>query len=230
METAISHSDILALVVPPFREPSRVGRTLRQWFPNWWRPPTDVIVFQHSDGDWDRAHCTGDPIRGWRVTPDGPVEIPTDTEIDKSSVGPWYRSAAVFRFCVSSDFTRIIYSRLHGPRAGSGATYAIRQTNGEVSLADPTAQWRAQCRTTWFLRKAAASSLEHHLVYRFVRPVVAFWFATPRTPPLWQRDFFLVNCSVLRSLSASERSGVVKTFRCVPHFIRRNTCSTADGQ
>ena len=143
LETAISHSDILALVVPPFREPSRVGRTLRQWFPNWWRPPTDVIVFQHSDGDWDRAHCTGDPIRGWRVTPDGPVEIPTDTEIDKSSVGPWYRSAADFRFCVSSDFTRIIYSRLHGPRAGSGATYAIRQTNGEVSLADPTAQWRA---------------------------------------------------------------------------------------
>ena len=23
-----------------------------------------------------------------------------------------------------------------------------------------------------------------------VRSVVAFWFATPRTPPLWQRDFF----------------------------------------
>ena len=35
----------------------------------------------------------------------------------------------------------------------------------------------------------------------------------PRTPPLWQRDFFLVNCLVLRSLLASERSGVVKTFR-----------------
>ena len=45
------------------------------------------------------------------------------------------------------------------------------------------------------------------------RSVVAFWFATPRTPPLWQRDFFLVNCFMLRSLSASERSGVVKTFR-----------------
>ena len=36
----------------------------------------------------------------------------------------------------------------------------------------------------------------------------------PRTPPLWQRDFFLVNSFVLRSLLASERSGVVKTFRC----------------
>ena len=54
------------------------------------------------------------------------------------------------------------------------------------------------------------------LVCRFVRSVVAFWFATPRTPPLWQRVFFLVNCFVLRSLLASERSGVVKTFRCVP--------------
>ena len=43
--------------------------------------------------------------------------------------------------------------------------------------------------------------------------VVAFRFATPRTPPLWQRDFFLVNCLVLRSLLASVRSGVVKTFR-----------------
>ena len=36
----------------------------------------------------------------------------------------------------------------------------------------------------------------------------------PRTPPLWQREFFLVNCSVLRHLLASERSGVVNTFRC----------------
>ena len=64
------------------------------------------------------------------------------------------------------------------------------------------------------LRKAAASSLERRLVCRFVRSVVARWLATPRTPPLWQRDFFLVNSFVLRSLLASERSGVVKTFRC----------------
>ena len=48
-------------------------------------------------------------------------------------------------------------------------------------------------RITWFLRKAAASSLEHRLACGFVRSVFAFWFATPRTPPLWQRDFFLVN-------------------------------------
>ena len=74
----------------------------------------------------------------------------------------------------------------------------------------------AHRRLTWFLRKAAASSLEHRLVCKFVRSVVAFWFPTPRTPPLWQPDFFLVNCSVLRPLLASERSGVVKTFRCTP--------------
>ena len=53
-------------------------------------------------------------------------------------------------------------------------------------------------RTTWFLRKAAASSLEHRLICRVVRSVVAFWFATPRTPPLWQRDFILVNYFLLR--------------------------------
>ena len=40
-----------------------------------------------------------------------------------------------------------------------------------------------------------------------------FWFSTPRTPPLRQRGFFFVNCLVLRHLLASERSGVVKTFR-----------------
>ena len=70
-----------------------------------------------------------------------------------------------------------------------------------------------QRRATWFLRKAAASSVEHRLVCRFVRSVVANWFAAPRTPPLWQRDFFLVNYSLLRRFLASERSGVVKTFR-----------------
>ena len=44
-----------------------------------------------------------------------------------------------------------------------------------------------------------------------------FWFAAPRTPPLWQRGFFLVDCFVLRRLLASVRSGVVKTFRCAAH-------------
>ncbi|WDQ16150.1 hypothetical protein [Rhodopirellula sp. P2] len=44
------------------------------------------------------------------------------------------------------------------------------------------------------------------------------WFATPRTPPLWQSGFFLVNCFVLRRLLTSVRSGVVKTFRCVPRL------------
>ena len=48
-------------------------------------------------------------------------------------------------------------------------------------------------RLTWFLRKATASSLEHHLVCQVTRFGDVFWFATPRTPPLWQRGFFLVN-------------------------------------
>ena len=47
----------------------------------------------------------------------------------------------------------------------------------------------------------------------------AIWFATPRTPPLWQRGFFLVNCLVLRCLLASARSGVVKTFRCATRVV-----------
>ena len=42
----------------------------------------------------------------------------------------------------------------------------------------------------------------------------------PRTRPLWQRGFFLVNCLVLRRLLASVRSGVVKTFRCRALAIR----------
>ena len=48
----------------------------------------------------------------------------------------------------------------------------------------------------------------------FIHSVIAFWFVAPRTPFLWQRDFFLVNCLGLRSLLASVRSGVAKTFRC----------------
>ena len=59
------------------------------------------------------------------------------------------------------------------------------KTNGHSTV--------VQCPLTWFLRKAAASTLERRLVYTVVHSVVAFWFATPRTPPLWQRDFFLVN-------------------------------------
>ena len=32
-----------------------------------------------------------------------------------------------------------------------------------------------------------------HLAWRVNRFGDVFWFATPRTPPLWQRGFFLVN-------------------------------------
>ena len=94
---------------------------------------------------------------------------------------------------------------------GTLRTYFVSVTVPKSGLAPALIE--TDGRTTWFLRIAAASSLEHHTVCKFACFVVAFWFATPRTPPLWQREFFLVNCSVLRSLLASERSGVVKTFR-----------------
>ena len=50
---------------------------------------------------------------------------------------------------------------------------------------------------------------------RSFAPLTAYWFATPWTPPLWQRGNPLVNCFVLRRFLTSERSGVVKTFRYV---------------
>ena len=53
----------------------------------------------------------------------------------------------------------------------------------------------------------ASLGLQNHSLRCAIR------FATPRTPPLWQRDLFLVNCLQLRRLLASLRSGVVKTFR-----------------
>ena len=68
-------------------------------------------------------------------------------------------------------------------------------------------------RLTWFLRKAAAPSLELRWVCLAIRFDDIEWFVAPRTPPLWQRRFLLVNCLVLRRLLASARSGVVKTFR-----------------
>ena len=73
--------------------------------------------------------------------------------------------------------------------------------------------------------------MEHRLVFRFVRSVVDRWFVAPRTTPLWQRAFFLVSCSVLRSLLASERSGVVKTFRCraLPFFMHWTLLPIAIG-
>ena len=46
----------------------------------------------------------------------------------------------------------------------------------------------------------------------FIRSVVACWSATPWTPPLWQRSFFLVNCFVLRRFLTLVRSDAVKTF------------------
>ena len=62
----------------------------------------------------------------------------------------------------------------------------------------------------------------------FARFDDVYWFAAPRTPPIWQRGFFLVNCLVLRRLLASVRSGVVKTFRYVPQTIVDSTLSLAD--
>ena len=52
--------------------------------------------------------------------------------------------------------------------------------------------------------------------------LLRFGLPRPRTPPLWQRGFSLVNCSVLRRLLAWVRSGVVKTFRCTTELIMTN--------
>ena len=39
-----------------------------------------------------------------------------------------------------------------------------------------------------------------HLVVHVARFVDVFWFATPRTPPLWQRDFFFGKLFVVATL------------------------------
>ncbi len=57
----------------------------------------------------------------------------------------------------------------------------------------------------------------------------AIWFAALRTPPLWQRGFFLVNWLVLRRLLAPVRSGVVKPFRCTPLQARTMNSSNVDN-
>ena len=56
------------------------------------------------------------------------------------------------------------------------------------------------CLLTWILRKLAATSLENRLVCQVVPFGDASWRATRRTPPLWQRGFFLVNCLVVATL------------------------------
>ena len=97
-----------------------------------------MIVYEHSDGDWDLCTCAGDPIRAWKITPDGPLEIDATTKINQPSVGPWFRNFSIWRFCISPDHTRIIISRLDGPRAGGGGVYKIEYRNDCVELVNPT--------------------------------------------------------------------------------------------
>ena len=65
----------------------------------------------------------------------------------------------------------------------------------------------------------ACGIVEHLSVCHVARFGDALWFAVSRTPPLWQRGFFLVNCLMLGHLLASVRSGVAKTRCQVTKFI-----------
>jgi hypothetical protein len=143
LEAVVATSEIYRAVIPRWREQSWLSRTLRGWFPNWWRPPLGVIVYEYVDGDWDGARCAGDPVRAWRVSPTGPLEIQPSTEIKQSCVGPWYREYSIIRFCVSTDRARIILSHVDGPRAGHGAVYDITVRNGQVVFENPKCQWRS---------------------------------------------------------------------------------------
>jgi len=127
-------SDIYDLVIPPWRERSFVGRILARFFPNGSRPPTGVIVYEYSKGDWDGGHCLGDPVQAWRVTPTGPVNIDPETSIEQTSVGPWYSEYAIYRFCLSPDRRKIMCQRIEGPRAGSRTIYDIENRNGRLAL------------------------------------------------------------------------------------------------
>ena len=141
MESAVTKSEIYEKVIPQWREPSWLSRKLRKWFPKLWNPRLGVVVYEYAEGDWECGDYIGDPVRAWRVSQAGTVEIPPSTEVERSSLCDGHYEYSIIEFCISTDLSRIMISSIGGPLCGSGMVYDIAVCDGLVNFENPRRMW-----------------------------------------------------------------------------------------
>jgi hypothetical protein len=83
-----------------------------------------VWICQHTDGDWARADCMGQPERVWRYDDSGLKQVDRLPELDKSAIAS---TTPVIRFCLNETVGRMIYVEWHGLRAAFGAIMALNK-------------------------------------------------------------------------------------------------------
>jgi hypothetical protein len=92
------------------------------------RPVQGVWVRQYRDGDWETAHCTGEPFQTWRYDAEGFTLVDDIPQLDtKSAIASM---TPIISFCVDEAAERMIYQEWHGVRAGYGAILS-RKKSGE---------------------------------------------------------------------------------------------------
>jgi hypothetical protein len=101
------------------------------------KPISGVWICQHADGDWDGAHCKGQPQQVWRYDDKGFAPVDHLPELDKSAIAS---TTPVIRFCWNETVGRMIYTEWHGMRAGWGAI--LTRNKGGQWLVEKDA-WRS---------------------------------------------------------------------------------------
>jgi hypothetical protein len=77
-----------------------------------------IYIAEYASGNWDTAHCTGDPVKVWAYRGDDFEEIEALGELDRQY--PIASRTPIIRYCLAGDGQRMIHTTWNGARAGYG--------------------------------------------------------------------------------------------------------------
>lgn len=78
-----------------------------------------VFVVEYGSGDWERAHCTGEPDKIWKYAGSDFVTLEELPELDHGAIAT---KTPVVEYCLNHESNRMIQIifYFYGYRAGSG--------------------------------------------------------------------------------------------------------------
>ena len=77
-----------------------------------------IYIAEYEHGNWDTAHCLGDPVRVWAYRGFELEELEAVGELDqKNAIAS---KTPLIRYCLDENGQRMIYTEWNGRRAGYG--------------------------------------------------------------------------------------------------------------
>lgn len=120
-----------------FHEVERVWRrALREGRGKFGPAPSQFLIKEMCEADWESMRCKGEEHRKWRYSGGSPEHLPAEDETRESlgeQRGMFYEKGEI-RFHVAPDRKRVLLTYTLGPRYGRGMALAVQGQGAKGKL------------------------------------------------------------------------------------------------